>query len=193
VLTLNDASTRQNFEIVYATAITGSTMTVTRAQEGTSALAWTVGDFVYSPPTAGQMANAGQLGAPNTWTGANTFSQPVSVAASTAAGQAVNQGQFSSSLSANGYKRIPDPNSPSGYYIEQWGSATIAANATTAITLPISFPGQFLSIQICLGSGLSAGNNYAVGADIVNLSQFNATDINNLGNPQGIHWTAKGY
>jgi hypothetical protein len=55
VITLNDAATRQNFEIVYATAITGATLTVLRAQEGTAALAWLTGDYAYSPPTAGQM------------------------------------------------------------------------------------------------------------------------------------------
>ena len=55
VLTLNDQATRNNYEIVYATAITGSTLTVLRAQEGTAALSWLVGDYVYSGPTAGQM------------------------------------------------------------------------------------------------------------------------------------------
>jgi len=55
VLTLNDQGTRNNFEIVYATAITGSTLTVMRAQEGTTALSWLVGDYVYNGPTAGQM------------------------------------------------------------------------------------------------------------------------------------------
>lgn len=62
VLTLNDAATETNFEIVYVTAIAGATVTMTRAQEGTAAQAWTTGDFVYSGPTAGQMANFPQGG-----------------------------------------------------------------------------------------------------------------------------------
>jgi len=61
VVTLNDAATRQNYEIVYATAITisgsNATLTVNRAQEGTAALAWLTGDYAFSPPTAGQMAS----------------------------------------------------------------------------------------------------------------------------------------
>lgn len=63
VLTLNDAATENNFEIVYVTAISGATVTMTRAQEGSAAQAWTAGDFIYSGATAGQMANFPQGGA----------------------------------------------------------------------------------------------------------------------------------
>jgi len=55
VVTLNDAATRQIFEIMYATAISGTTLTVSRAQEGTTAQAWAAGDYVFSGPTARQM------------------------------------------------------------------------------------------------------------------------------------------
>src|SRR6185437_3677752 len=54
-VTLNDQATHTVFEILYATAITGSTLTVLRAQEGTTALSWSTGDIVFSGPTAGQM------------------------------------------------------------------------------------------------------------------------------------------
>ena len=76
VLTLNDAATLQNFEIVYATAVSGATLTVLRAQESTTALSWLVGDKVYSPPTAGQMQSFGAAGVTsfNTRTGAVTLS-----------------------------------------------------------------------------------------------------------------------
>lgn len=58
VITLNDIATRQNFEIIYATSISGATLSgLLRGQEGTAALSWTTGDLAYSPPTAGQMAN----------------------------------------------------------------------------------------------------------------------------------------
>lgn len=79
VITLNDAATRQNFEIVYATAITGATLTVLRAQEGTAALAWLTGDFSYSPPSSGQQNSFGQLAGNNTWTGSDTFNNPVTI------------------------------------------------------------------------------------------------------------------
>ena len=52
-LTLNDAATGLIFEIVYVTAIAGAVCTVTRAQEGTSAQNWNIGDLVYCAPTSG--------------------------------------------------------------------------------------------------------------------------------------------
>lgn len=49
---LNDASTGLLYEIVYVTAISSTTLTVRRAQEGTSALNWSAGDYIYSNNTA---------------------------------------------------------------------------------------------------------------------------------------------
>ncbi|MDP9651701.1 hypothetical protein [Paraburkholderia caledonica] len=57
-LTLNDAATGQIYEIVYVTAISGVTVTVTRAQEGTGAQNWNIGDFAFCAPTAGSVATA---------------------------------------------------------------------------------------------------------------------------------------
>lgn len=56
-LTLNDAATQALFETVWCTSRAGDVLTVIRAQEGTNALAWGVGDFVWNGPTAGQMNN----------------------------------------------------------------------------------------------------------------------------------------
>ena len=47
-----DAATRSAREIVYVTNISGPTITIERAQEGTSALNWQIGDYVYSASTA---------------------------------------------------------------------------------------------------------------------------------------------
>ena len=52
-ITLNDAATRLVFEICYVTGISGNILTVERAQEGTSAQNWNVGDFIWNGPTAG--------------------------------------------------------------------------------------------------------------------------------------------
>jgi hypothetical protein len=76
-LTLNDAATGQSYEIVYVTAISGVSLTVTRAQEGTGALNWNVGDYTFCAPTAGTVATA--LGNPN---------DPFAVAPATSANQA---------------------------------------------------------------------------------------------------------
>ena len=56
-ITLVDAATGLINEIVYCTAITGDVMTVTRAQENTTAKNWKVGDYVGNYLTAGTAAN----------------------------------------------------------------------------------------------------------------------------------------
>lgn len=99
VITLNDQATRQNFEVIYATAVSGATLSgLARGQEGTSALAWSTGDFAYSAPTAGQQRSFGQLGSSNTWSGANTFTSPVVVGAATAPGDAIQLAQATGRL-----------------------------------------------------------------------------------------------
>jgi hypothetical protein len=231
-ITLNDAATRQNFEIVYATAVTGSTLTVVRAQEGTAALSWLVGDFVYSAPTAGQMANEGQIGANNTWTGNNTFTQPLAVGNSTSSGQAITQGQanstfaqlsgsssqvfnvatavtnneamplgqlpsqFASLLAGNGYKKIPDPNSPTGFYIEQWGNTAIQGNGNiTTVSLPLAYSNVVYAPIACYSTGSIPSGAGSLGAGIGSLStlQFQSTHTGGGGNIWGIYWHVRGY
>lgn len=58
-LTLNDASTGLVYEVVYVTAISGVTLTVTRAQEGTGAQNWSIGDYAFVAPTAGALNSPG--------------------------------------------------------------------------------------------------------------------------------------
>jgi hypothetical protein len=222
VITLNDVATKANFEIVYATAITGATLTVLRGQEGTSALAWLTGDFAFSPPTAGQMLAMGQLSATNTWVGANTFDSPVAVGAAIIPGQAITLGQanatfaqlagssgqvfnvanatsnsqalplgqlpsqFPSSLGGNGYKKYPDSNSPTGFFIEQWGAFN-AITSSQAMTLPIAFPNVFLQVN---ATDVGA-NCFAYGAAPVNNSQFNLF-ISTTAVHSGT-WIARGY
>lgn len=79
VITLRDAATRQNTEIVYATAITGTTLTVVRGQEGTTAQSWATGDYAYSGVTAGQMTGTslGRLISVRTFTSSTTFNPSI--------------------------------------------------------------------------------------------------------------------
>ncbi|MHB1267235.1 MAG: hypothetical protein ACYCY2_06485 [Acidithiobacillus ferriphilus] len=51
-MTLNDAATGLVYEIVYVTAISGATLTVIRAREGTTAQNWSVGDYAACMHTA---------------------------------------------------------------------------------------------------------------------------------------------
>lgn len=54
-LTLISATNPATMEIVWCTARSGDVCTITRAQEGTTALAWTAGDLVQNLLTAGMM------------------------------------------------------------------------------------------------------------------------------------------
>lgn len=53
-LTLNDQATGNIFEVCYCTARSGDVLTVVRGQEGTAAVAWSLGDFAWNGPTSGQ-------------------------------------------------------------------------------------------------------------------------------------------
>lgn len=61
-ITLSPAgsTTGTPFEICYVTGVSGDTFTVVRAQEGTVALSWAVGDFVQNRWTEGQAAALAQ-------------------------------------------------------------------------------------------------------------------------------------
>jgi len=61
-LVLTSASNSTVAEIVYCTAISGTTLTIERAQEGTTAQSFSAGDFVTCTPTAGTFNSlTGQL------------------------------------------------------------------------------------------------------------------------------------
>ncbi|WP_321913592.1 hypothetical protein [Paraburkholderia sp. J11-2] len=192
VITLNDAATRQNFEVVYATARTGATLTVLRAQEGTAALAWLTGDYAFSPPTAGQQASFGQLAEANTWTGNNGFTSPVAVANAVAAGEAVALGQFLMSLGVPGYLEIPAFAAGSPItFILQWGSGTAPASggnttsATVTFSQPFSNACVYASANALGGANSVGGGNPASNAhnysktgctavfDVLNFTTFN--------------------
>lgn len=70
--TLTDSS--NNLEIVKVTARVSDVLTVVRAQEGTTARAYAAADKIELRVTAAVMSGLAQLGADQTFSGANTFS-----------------------------------------------------------------------------------------------------------------------
>ena len=98
-----DSSPGSAYEIVYVTGISGSTLTVTRGEEGTSALSWNVGDILYSTNTAGTTAplEGPNFTGPVTSAGLITANGGIDVSGgtaivppATASNQAVNLGQM---------------------------------------------------------------------------------------------------
>lgn len=104
--------------------------------------------------------------------------------------------RFPSSLTANGWKKYPDPNSPTGYFIEQWGFASCTTNSTTAVTMPIAFPNAFLHSVCGYGSVIGGGSGYyySVGSAASSLTSIDIAVVTNFGSStEGINWRTIGY
>src|ERR1035437_5862278 len=173
-LTLQSASNSATFEITYCTARSGDVLTISRAKEGTSALAWNAGDLAQCRATAATLEMlqitavggvlTGNLPNPGMATGAavtnigftpahvaGSSGQVFSVADATTAAEAVNLSQFASDLVPDGWKQYPDPNSPTGYFIEQWGVVLISSISQNVI-FPTTFPNNCLRVICCEGN-----------------------------------------
>ena len=79
----------------------------------------------------------------------------ITIPNATASNQPVALGQFPSLIAESGYKKIPDPNSPSGYIIEQWAYLEASASGFLTWTFPITFPNGaiFMLGMAIVGSG----------------------------------------
>lgn len=93
---------------------------------------------------------------------------------------------FPSTLGTTGIKKYPDPNSPTGYFIEQWFVATHAAGTGT-YNFPVAFPNAALSIAI--SPGVPCNNVQAAG--VVSASQYQVQ--NNYSGDITSYVVAKGY
>lgn len=135
-LTLNDAATGLVYEIVYVTAISGATLTVERAQEGTGAQSWSIGDYAFSTNTADTTAPVNGNPSNAFETSTATAGDNSTLAATTAFVSALVGGitTAASSIGASGYQKFP-----SGLIL-QWGTYTFSSSTTTTVTYPLAFP-----------------------------------------------------
>ncbi len=170
VITLNDAATQNVFEVCYATAVSGNTLTVLRGQEGTSPQSWLVGDFAFSTVTAGQMESfsTGGLTNPMTTVGdiitATTGGTPVRLAAGTSGYVLTSTG----------------PGSPIEWAPGGGGSSGVTSfnTRTGAVTLtatdvddalgytPFSTAGGTITGPVLLNAALSCTGNVTSGSNI---------------------------
>lgn len=164
MLTLSDQSTGLLTEIVRVTARSGDVLTVTRAQEGTTALAWAAGDVCANLITAGTASSFLQAGAVGALTAiaANTT---ISASAQTTLGSftvpatgtiAITLGvsvQSAAGMSTNTFGSL-------AAFILQNG--TIIAGNSTPFYLPSGSGNTFGCSTSCLYLPVTAGQTISV-------------------------------
>ena len=166
-ITLNDTATRLVFEICYVTGISGDVLTVERAQEGTSAQNWNIGDFIWNGPTAGTallqntvdaFTTSGLITA-NGGIDANTLdvTGSITIPNATANNNPVALGQVLAIQSGTAFTTV-NPSASTTYY--QSISFTAPSNGTvfvfTAINSSVQGADATLGLQINGGSSTNA-------------------------------------
>ena len=184
-----------SYDSTFSTAIGGYPKGAKLSSTVTADLIWiSTADNNTTDPDGGSPANWTSIfSSANTWPGNQSFTGLVTVPNATTGTQAVNFSQFPSSLGTYGWKRYPDPNSPTGYFIRQWGFIQVTNNSTLAVTLPIAFPNAYSGQNCSMGSALAAGTTYTAGIGPSSLSQIALTLITTSLTAQGINWEVWGY
>lgn len=202
-LTLVDSATGSLSEIVHVTSRTGDTMTIERAQEGTTARIWSANDIAANMLTAGSLQLYAQkdqslLIANNLSEIANAGPDAVAQTLSnlglgTAALRDVGTGEnqipdMSAWASGEGWRRTPDG------YIEQWGTLLQDSNVTQTLLFPIPFLNKVENI--CLTEttqSTSTSNVSAWGFNKDTLTLSSVTVINSKTNTgEWLYWRAIG-
>ena len=147
LLTLTDAATETQTEIVLVTAVSGDAFTITRAQEGTTALAWSVNDIAMNTVTAGTLSNYyAQLDSP---TFINVPAAPTAAAGSNTT-QLANMAALYAATVGFGLGASTSP------VITDLGAVTntgIYAFASTATSAPVALSGELLHLQYNSSNG----------------------------------------
>ncbi len=115
------------------------------------------------------------------------------VAPAVNANEAVNTNNFPSSLTGNGWKKYPDPNSPTGYFIEQWGSTAAGGTQQQAVTFPIAFPNAALNVVAVISNSTTSIGAIAIYDLTPTLFAFAQNYTGGQTGTYSVYWTAKGY
>lgn len=157
--TFVDAATGLLREIVQVTARSGDTLTIVRAQEGTTALGWTAGDIFANLWTAGQAASMAQ-GSPQlqkqVFTASGTFTAPAGTTAQTVY-KITAVGPGGRGGNSNGASVVGGGGGGGGAAIF-WGSG-ITAGATCAVVLNSSLSSLNFAGTVVTGNSGNAGQD----------------------------------
>lgn len=102
--------------------------------------------------------------------------------------------EFASLLSSNGYKKIPDPTSPTGYVIEQWGSTTVTGGVAATVGFPVAFPNGVLWATaqwrvVAFDGGSTSKGSFGVATS---TTQITMSPTDNTGT-FSVTWVARGH
>ena len=176
-LILNDAATRNVYEICYVTAITGASLTLERGQEGTSAVAWSIGDYCYSAFTEG--TGAASSGDPTkTFQVANATTSKEAVNLSQVSGMYVSTGQDGSnviSITASSTLTAAQ----SGHQIDCWGASSSLMLTLPAVSKGLNYLILPCSQQLTISSG-STSMILSDGSSVTSVSN----SLSSVGNPE---------
>ena len=135
-IVLTSAANQTITEICYVTAISGTSLTVTRAQEGTGALAWNVGDYVMCDFTAGTTEPAG--GSPSIPFQVQTVSQGDNSTNAASTAWAIRNGvRYSGYLGVTSNTTLTMANA--GQFIQFNGAATYSATLPGSSTAGLTY------------------------------------------------------
>lgn len=168
-LTFTDALTKQIHEIVHVTAVSGDTITMVRAQEGTTARAWSTGDLAANLWTAGSAAAMLQSAFfyQGTWggtsTGTNTIAVTITNWIANLPGvpilfKALNSNTGAATLNITGLGPVAINKRTSGGIVALTGGEIVAGEVVSVV-----FDGALYQLtappQITFAPGASTGTN----------------------------------
>jgi hypothetical protein len=179
-LVLSSVTTPDNFEIVYITAISNTTVTIERGQEGTSPQAFNPGDLAQIQDTAGVFALQAQLTGTNTWTAANTFDDPVTIVSAT--GNALIIEASGNAGEGAAIELIGNGNTtPNKTMRVLNGLFQIVNSAFTTAILTLTDAGAMTISGIMTAAGFSTSGNVSVGGTVTGAQLTSTGNINAVG------------
>jgi hypothetical protein len=158
----------------YAQCVVG----ISSATSGTTSILTTAPDLMYGIIGTSGVASFSLVNGDSIFFLANPNGGWTAIGLSPSLATRLVNGGASSSISATtGWQKIPDPTTPTGFMIKQWGPYSTSGSGPDTIELPIAFPNVILTGLTVLtnthaGGGATAPQAPALQTDMVTLSQI---------------------
>ena len=161
--TLADAATQTTIEIVKVTAVSGTTFTIVRGQDGTSGTIFASGAVVSLRLVRANLTDFALLDEANTFTGANAYGTPASIVLTNASGTAsinINGTVGATTASTGAFTTLSASSTVSGTGFSTYLASPPAIGGTAAAAVTGS---NLMSSGGVWAKGLYAGTTYTDG------------------------------